>query len=388
MRRAKYFLVFFTLLLLWVVPVSASKKDDSTNLTFLNGSEVTAKNVSSSTTSTFTGITPRLSSSISKSTKDAAVKKIYKSMLNFQTSVDLSEFQIPYSSEVAVSLLDGALESDFYLFNTLTNHSDLSVESNFCSCYTSGGYIHSYVFQYQASASTLKKEYQALKTKVKSIRKSLNVTGKSKAQIVLAVHDYIALHTSYDTTNQTSPKNRTAYGALIKQKAICSGYTLAAQLLLSTYGISSEIATSDSMNHAWNLVNLSGKWYHMDITWDDPYPSKKNYVAYWFFLKTDQQFKNHSISKHYDWDSSGIQCTSSSYSKIPLADNSKLVHVGNTWYYAKSNQIVSLKLTGKKLKTVVKLSSKAKISSIKIKKKKLTYSYILKGKKKTGSKKL
>jgi hypothetical protein len=387
MKKMKCFLVFCTLLFLWVFPVSAAEKT-TPDLTFLNGAEVTTKDAST-TPSTIAGISPRLSSSsVSASVKKAATDKVYQGMLNFQKTVDLSEFQIPYSSEIAGDLLDEALESDFYLLNTITNHSNLSAESNFCCCYTSGGYIRSYSFQYQASASTLKKEYQALKNKVTSIRKSLNVTGKSKAQIVLAVHDYIALHTDYNTAKQPSLKSHTAYGALINQKAVCSGYSLAAQLLLSTYGISSEIATSDSMNHAWNLVNLSGKWYHIDITWDDPYPSKKNYVTYWFFLKTDQQFKNHSISKHYDWDSSGIRCTSSTYSKIPLADNSKLVHIGNTWYYAKSNQIVSLKLTGKKTKVVVKLSSKAKISSIKIKKKKLTYSYILKGKKKTGSKKI
>jgi hypothetical protein len=391
MNKVKCFLVFCTLLFLWVLPVSAAEKT-MPDLEFLNGAEVTTKDVST-TTSTIAGISPRLSSSsvstsVSESTKKAAVEKIYQGILNFQKSVDLSEFQIPFSSEIAGDLLDEALDDDFYLFNTLTNHSNLSVESNFCYCYTSGGYIQSYSFQYQASASTLKKEYQTLKNKVTSIRKSLNVAGKSKAQIVLAVHDYIALHTSFDTANQVSLKSHTAYGALINKKAVCSGYTLAAQLLLSTYGISSEIATSDSMNHAWNLVKLSGKWYHMDITWDDPYPSKKNYVTYWFFLKTDQQMKNHSISKHYGWDSSGIRCTSSTYSKIPLTDNSKLVHIGNTWYYAKSNQIVALKLTGKKTKVVVKLSSKAKISSIKIKNKKLTYSYKLKGKKKTGSKKI
>lgn len=27
-----------------------------------------------------------------------------------------------------------------------------------------------------------------------------------------------------------------------------------------------------SGSHAWNEVNLRGKWYHLDTTWDEPVP--------------------------------------------------------------------------------------------------------------------
>ena len=34
------------------------------------------------------------------------------------------------------------------------------------------------------------------------------------------------------------------------------------------------IGTADEIDHAWNLVELDGKWYHLDATWDDPMPDQ------------------------------------------------------------------------------------------------------------------
>lgn len=434
MKNRKNYILLFFLLLLFPATLVNAKSTPNADLTFLKG----AKHQVYEKGSSFS-ISPKMAESrkkadrISESTKKEAINAIYKALLSFEKTVDLSTYRIPYSDSTASELLDGALERNQYLFNTLANYTDFSEESEFCSCYTSDKYIDSFEFQYNASASALQKQYRTLQKKVSSIQEKLDLKGCSKEQIVLAVHDYIALHTSYDTAKKPGRKSHTAYGSLVNGKAVCSGYATASKLLLEGYGIPVEIATSDAMDHAWSLVKLHGKWYHMDITWDDPYPKKKNYVNYWFFLKTDRELKKHPKANHYQWDSSGIRCTSKRYSNIPILNNNKLFHDRSYWYqqsskktssgryayrkynftftkssvlvtsplpfvkyrtriyYAgKGNRILSMSPYGNSVRTVHRVSkhSSAKLVSFNIKNGKLLYSYRLHGKKKVGTKKL
>lgn len=270
--------------------------------------------------------------------KEKAACQIYECLSTFDTYVDISEYQIPYSSATATSLFDLALEKDLYLFNILANVSDFSKVDDFCSCYTEGNYLVAFEFDYgNYSADTLQNQYDTLKKKVLSISNELQLSQISDEWAVASVHNYIALHTDYDQAKHPKRKSYTAYGALVNGKAVCSGYSTACELLLKTAGVPCRIITSNKMDHAWNIVKLKGKWYHMDITWDDPYVNKKNYVSYRFFLKTDKELKSDKKSPHYGW-SSSVKCTSNRYKNIPATDNSRLVYCNEGWYYAKKNK--------------------------------------------------
>lgn len=85
-------------------------------------------------------------------------------------------------------------------------------------------------------------------------------------EIALWMHNWLIYNANYDYTY-------TEYGAdgvLLKGTGVCQSYTLAYQLLLEKMGIEVLVVTSEEMNHAWNLINLNGNWYHVDCTWDDP----------------------------------------------------------------------------------------------------------------------
>ena len=91
---------------------------------------------------------------------------------------------------------------------------------------------------------------------------------KSDYDNVLALHDYLVANIQYDSTNQTAG----AYDALIKGTAMCKGYTESFKTLLDMMGVENMVVSGygNGEAHVWNLVNLDGEWYHIDVTWDDP----------------------------------------------------------------------------------------------------------------------
>ena len=114
--------------------------------------------------------------------------------------------------------------------------------------------------------------------------------GMSDWQKVLSVHDYIVLHTVYDE----SLALKTGYDALVNGSTVCSGYTALFMDVMNRLGIpcQSVVAedTGDGEGHSWNVVQLDGQWYHVDLTWDDPTRDTYGYSNHVYFLKTDGEF--------------------------------------------------------------------------------------------------
>jgi len=140
-------------------------------------------------------------------------------------------------------------------------------------------------------ATTVEQE-KAVDKKVASILKSLNLKGKSDYQKVKAIHNYIINQVSYDK----SLKKHTAYNALINKSVVCEGYSLAAYRLFLDAGLSSRVITgkADGGAHSWNIVKVNGKWYNIDLTWDDPITSNgKSVLRYDYFLKNNKAFQDH-----------------------------------------------------------------------------------------------
>ena len=112
---------------------------------------------------------------------------------------------------------------------------------------------------------------------------------------LLYLHDYLVRNFAYDydglkteTATGKTVAVRDAYNFFKGKVGVCQAYMLALIALCDEVGIPCLPVTSDEMSHAWNLVQLDGEWYHVDITWDDAggeqsavYPS---YVSYKYFL--------------------------------------------------------------------------------------------------------
>jgi len=111
---------------------------------------------------------------------------------------------------------------------------------------------------------------------------------------VKKVHDYLCNHITYTLNDR--PEIYTAYGALVEGKAVCEGYAIAFQRLMEAMGIPCYIASGvvQGEDHAWNLVQLNGQWYHLDATWDD----QVNRIIYKYFLLSGPKMGYRSWGNH------------------------------------------------------------------------------------------
>lgn len=111
---------------------------------------------------------------------------------------------------------------------------------------------------------------------------------------IYAAHAWLIQNVKYDKrlyTKGTVPAiSHYAEGAFDKGIAVCDGYSKAFMAVMEHYGIPCKMVTGGY--HAWNIVKIKNKWYHIDCTFDDPvvngkFNNKNIYMD--FFLKTDKE---------------------------------------------------------------------------------------------------
>ncbi|MWV47340.1 transglutaminase [Paenibacillus sp. HJL G12] len=189
--------------------------------------------------------------------------------------------------------LEQALESDPYMNYTIESYG-----------YSYSGSSKSATVSVQLSYRETAEQTAYVSKRVQSILGSIIKPGMNDHEKVKAIHDWIVLHLKYDETLQ----KYTAYDGLNSGSTVCQGYSLLTYKMLKEAGITNRIVegtaaprdTGISQLHAWNLVLLDGKWYHLDTTWDDPAPDKAGEIGIGYYLRTDKQMrKDHSWTKSY-----------------------------------------------------------------------------------------
>lgn len=149
-------------------------------------------------------------------------------------------------------------------------------------------YAYMNQMQIPESEPKAKKLYEV----IRQILNSQISPSMSEYEKELALHDYLVTHCHYSKVTLQSGENDIyrAYGALVNGDAVCNGYAEALQLLFMCAGIKSRFVTgtADGIDHAWNLVELDGKWYHVDATWDDPLPDQGGDTLHPYFNVTDE----------------------------------------------------------------------------------------------------
>lgn len=156
-----------------------------------------------------------------------------------------------------------------------------------------------------------------------------NAKSMDKFNAELYIHDKICeicSYYKYNNINEVPEECHNIFGCMVKKEAVCDGLSKTFQLILNKVGIDNIVVTGYLQNqpHAWNMVKLNEKWYHVDITSDKSVKDEKDkeeIIHSYFNITTDIIKKTNTIDLN---------------DKIPLADDTE------NNYYIKTNKYINI----------------------------------------------
>lgn len=225
------------------------------------------------------------------STYDATAleKLIVEGIKAWQTNIDVSGLGL-----TSDDIDNGAVRS------IINSHPEFISLSGGYRYWTSGSTITQIEFAY---LTNVKEEQQELDAALQEVKSKIDISGMTDEEIVLAYHEYLTSTVAYayeDYFNGTIAANHgyDMYGALVKHSCVCQGYAETMFYLLREAGLSCAIASSENINHAWNIVKIRGNWYHIDATWDDPVWDMPGRSYHDYFLVSFDTMNKNTLINH------------------------------------------------------------------------------------------
>lgn len=150
--------------------------------------------------------------------------------------------------------------------------------------------------EYLFTKDKIREHRQAMSSRIaKLVRQAANLDEKGKEQFI---HDFILQNVRYDKLKKEY--SHEIIGALGNGVAVCEGIAKAVKILCDELKIWCIIALSEAnpekgikYRHAWNVIKLAGKYYHLDVTFDNTL-SKDGIARYDYMNLSDKQiFRDH-----------------------------------------------------------------------------------------------
>lgn len=142
--------------------------------------------------------------------------------------------------------------------------------------------------------------------KVKWVVSNYIRPGMSEKQKARVLHNWVVNNSHYDSAKEVRDEKI----LLTEGYGVCEAYALCYFELLREAGVAVSVMSGEAKasgeGHAWNLVRISGRWYHVDTTWDDPGTGPKDYpcisgqerLAY--FLLPDKEMGRDHVWESYE----------------------------------------------------------------------------------------
>ena len=265
-----------------------------------------------------------------------AEEEIKKKILNFETNITYT-----YESSDKNDLINN---DDIQRINKEVNDmpgmfrtiSKMNGRSSMSGMYDGGKIKYTFTINLTLSYRVTKEQKDEYINKLNSWVAEHITPNMTDEQKVKTIHDWIIDHSVYTLgTGNNTGSNVNNEGINVHTPeaimltpddsgGVCEAYAtlfyeLAKKSGLDVYyvvgdskreKIEGEKKSYENVGHAWDLVKVDGKWYHIDCTWDDPIyyvvdlsgkKEKKNMRRYDFYLKNDATMR--SGEQSHEWNS-------------------------------------------------------------------------------------
>ena len=194
-----------------------------------------------------------------------ACETVHNSTKNYSSSTDyvnISTYSYGLTVDQAISVwkIFYIENPKYYWMSNMVGYSDSAI------CFYIDSLYYSYSVRKQCNS-----DIEAMITEC-----SVSVlAASSEYDKVLAIHDYINNKIEYAYNSSGAPETaqwaHNIIGVASKDKGVCESYAKTFLFLCRVYGIDCIIITGYSYGegHAWNAVEIDGKWYYADLTWND-----------------------------------------------------------------------------------------------------------------------
>lgn len=256
-----------------------------------------------------------------------SIEKKYGTTIENEYYLDDNFDFIDDYTDAKISSYKDLLNSIYYVINSGAERSEKYCDKEYTSCIddltklisddellsTFNNFVHPYnsfetiVFNHDNATFSMEINHVYNKDDIEKINNIVDtainkyITNTMSARDkIKVIHDFIIDNTDYDTLKSnnikdTTYRSNTAYGVLLENKGICSGYSDAMAIFLNKLNIINYKISNNE--HIWNLVLLDSDWYHLDLTWDDPI-SDKNITRDNYFLITTKNLEYLNDNTH------------------------------------------------------------------------------------------
>lgn len=131
------------------------------------------------------------------------------------------------------------------------------------------------------------------KVKLEKAIEEFPVKGDTRYEQLKSIHDYICNFTYYDIE---ADFYSSAVGAIVQPGVVCEGYSKSFKLICDRLDIPCVLVfgnfnSEQRVAHMWDYVQMEdGKWYAIDVTWDDLDGKNGLEFKHEYFLKGSDSF--------------------------------------------------------------------------------------------------
>ena len=249
-----------------------------------------------------------------------ALAELFKSTLEsfVEEEVDISKYNVTYDEFEDIYTTVLMNEPELYYVNVV----QASLR------YRSDEHILGFKPIYNCAYGELESRDKKIEKFSKSVMKGIGKNWSDEEK-VLYVHDRLAAHITYYDGDETE-FGRNIYDAFAKSSSVCVGYALGFQYFMDKLDIPCINVTTD--DHIWNMVEIDGQWYHVDVTWDDSVEITKNTFMHQMILQSDESMAREELD--HDLSKSAETADDSFFENAFWTEsNTRISYLGGYWYY-------------------------------------------------------